>query len=441
MSKKISDFILTLFFVAVLFAAAACVAFSYIEAKIPNNSPADKYSSVEANISIEEAEAKYIKSASADTSEAVDGALTERIKTEESKIEKYCTNGMYWRICNPLTICKKYCDKFVGLDVTSSMPQKGGQYAVGDMVTKYTDDSFSYVVNDGDITNRAESVVKFAKEQMADGRNFLFILHPNKFEGTPEYKDYSEKKRQELDDILKSNSIDYLNLHNLLNASDKNNADIFFKGDHHWLPQTALKANALLCNYLNDHYGKSIDTSVFDLANYDVEVLNNIFYGGYLRKATTAYIAPDDLPVLKPKYSSNLDVCIYQSDCTIRASGTIEQTLYDYSRITEHVNPYVSSAYGLYAYNNCPFITIHNNDVHNASKIMLIKESFANAAIPTLSTAFEDMYIVDLRLFGGNLHELIKEKNPDTVIIMYGIGEFVTGGAEDADNSAMFQFD
>ena len=69
-------------------------------------------------------------------------------------------------------------------------------------------------------------------------------------------------------------------------------------------------------------------------------------------------------------------------------------------------------------------ISIHNNLVHDGKKLLLIKLSMADCMVPYMAGVVEDMDVVDLRCYTGNIFDYIDETHPDTVIMAYGAGSF-----------------
>ena len=69
-------------------------------------------------------------------------------------------------------------------------------------------------------------------------------------------------------------------------------------------------------------------------------------------------------------------------------------------------------------------ITIHNNQIHDGSHILMLKTSYADCMYPYLASVVENLDVIDLRWFNGSLQSYIKETNPDTVVMVYGMTTF-----------------
>ena len=228
----------------------------------------------------------------------------------------------------------------------------------------------------------------------------------------------------DLDDYIAENGIDY--------------KDIFLKTDHHWQPRSGLWANSLLCEYLNENFGYKIDTSIFNLENYDIRVYKNQFLGSLGKKVTEVYAQKEDFDLISPKYES--DITVFSSATGEQRTGTIPEVFY-YMEVFDIPSVYKRNEYALYTNNqDTGLIVSHNNLKHNGSSLLLIHLSFADVQIPFITQVFEDFYAVDLRHFNGSLEALIKEKNPSTVILAYPITSFSGIGVDTPTDRNIFNF-
>ncbi len=214
----------------------------------------------------------------------------------------------------------------------------------------------------------------------------------------------------DLDDYIAEHGIDY--------------KDIFLKTDHHWQPRSGLWANAILCDYLNVHYGYSINTGIFDLANYDIKVYKNQFLGSLGKKVTEVYAPKEDFELITPKYES--DITMFSSATGKTKTGTIPDVFY-FMDVFNIPNVYARNEYALYMNNqDCALIISHNNKKSDGTSVLLIHHSFADVQIPFLTQAFENFYAIDLRHFTGSLETFIKKKNPSLVILAYSTTGYQT---------------
>lgn len=310
---------------------------------------------------------------------------------------------------------KRWVDRVMGLDMTASLT--AGENDV-DAVAVWQEDYLAYVVHDSDNALLIKNITDLGKQMLMENRNFIFLMTPEKQAKTLAFPDYSEEQRWELLQALREQSLDTIDVTAIIEERQMDMKDLFFKTDHHWLPSTGVWADQLLCEFMNENYGYRIDTSIFDPENYDTIILEDKWIGSQGKKVTTVYCEKEDFPLIIPKYNTNLEVFI--SGNNERSAGGIQDTLFGYERFvtTDPQKIYSWNPYGLYGYGDQELITIHNNDIHDGSSMLIIKTSAANVMFPYLSATVEDLYVVDPRHFKGSLRTLINETDPDTVVIV-----------------------
>lgn len=350
-----------------------------------------------------------------DADEGMGGnCLLNKIESLFYRIERRTSSGFYFK--EPFVLMKKRCDKWMGLDMTTSLCSgKNDPDSSEDLVLEFQEDYLGFVMDDMDISDALSQIVSFGKQMQDEGRNFLFFLNPGKYAENHAWKDYSKEKEDEVKHTLHSNGLDVVCISEFMEGRGMDQASLFFKTDHHWLPQTGIWADGILCETMNQKYGYCFDTSFFDIENYNVKQLKNLFLGSMGQKVTEAYCKREDFPIVTPRYDTDLEVFISGKNKKFR--GSIEDTLMnpDYSYLT---------AYASYGYGDQALITIHNNLVHDGSRILMLKTSYANVMYPFLAAVVENLDVIDLRHFGKSLQSYINETNPDTVVYVTGIGQF-----------------
>ena len=60
------------------------------------------------------------------------------------------------------------------------------------------------------------------------------------------------------------------------------------------------------------------------------------------------------------------------------------------------------------------------------SKILVIKDSYANSFVPFLLYNFDEVHVVDLRYSAVSMKELLSTENFDQVLLMYNFMNLVT---------------
>lgn len=335
----------------------------------------------------------------------------------KGKIEMCATEKCYFQdLCIAASM---FIDKLIGLDMTTSLSD--GQYTLENLIIPYENDYLGYVWNNNRISDNFDNLVNFVQQMRNEGRNFLYFLVPGKYAGNEIYSDHSQEMHDLMIKSMKEAGIDIYDMWETIEENGISMSSLFFKSDHHWLPETGIWANKLLSEYLNNNYGYSIDTSLFDLDNYDITILEKNYLGSQGKKVSTIYSSIDDFPILIPKYNTDLEVFI--SDYNTTKSGSVQETLLYYPALKEN-RLYDRYSYEFYGYGERELISIHNKNISDGKRILFIKRSFADCMYPFFAAGVEYLDVIDLRVFKGSLQTYINETNPDTIVMVYGLDSF-----------------
>lgn len=343
------------------------------------------------------------------------------------KIENIFTTEFKYRYF--FVILKNQFLKLLGQDMTVALANGQDDQ---DLVVHYqnSEDSLSMPMHDVNIDRKVEAVIEFGKGIEEKGINFFFFEVPDKCSGEGMYLDYSQEKNVQFHEAMEEAELRVLTVKDYFN---KPSESYFYKTDHHWLPETGIWADKILCNYMNSEFGYSVNTEIYECGKYRTEVFNEPFLGSLGKKVTHVYTNADEFKIIYPQYQTDLTVFVSNQNKIF--SGSIEETLFDYSAL-ESKGLYEDNFYAFYGYGDNAWINIHNNMLHDGSRVLLLKQSYANCMYPFLGFSFEDMDVIDLRHFNGSLEKFILDRKPQTVIICYGIDSF----SEKGNENSLFDF-
>ncbi|GEM_PF-5602687 len=308
------------------------------------------------------------------------------------------------------------------------------------IIVKTSDGWLTFLVDSQDNSESINHLIHFGKQQMAAGRQLLFVEAPAKSPSLNDlhdypttYADHFSEQREKIIHSMAKAGIPTLSL--TKEIVEKTDSMLFFRTDHHWLPQTAMRANQLLAQELNVRYGYRIPSEMYSLDQYDISMSRTLMLGSQGLKVTEIYCEPERLPILMPRYHT--DLTVFKSNTNDTVTGSIQQTLFDYSRL-EPETKYDNNRWGFYGYGNNAYICIHNNRLHDGKRILLLKESFPNAMYPYMCHMAEWIDVIDVERFAGSLQLFIEKIQPQTVIVAYSSRSF-----QDSENyrtSAFFNF-
>lgn len=189
------------------------------------------------------------------------------------------------------------------------------------------------------------------------------------------------------------------------------NEYIYYRTDHHW---TSLGAY-----YAYEALMETMGQEPVSLARYDKVEIPDFLGSSYAATLSTELKNnPDTITVYKPfvEYKNN----VYWDEVTPSPREVVELALPEDGR----------GGYAVFMGGDYPLDKIET-DVNNGKRLLLIKDSYANALIPFLLPHFESITIVDPRYYSGNLVELAeKEKTTDILAINSSIVTTYAGIAD-----------
>ena len=289
---------------------------------------------------------------------------------------------------------------------------------------KYNDGNivhFSDIVNDNSL-KLVEKIIDMNQYLNKNNINFIYVETPKK---EYFYQDvlsnygfeYSYKKESVIYPAFDNENINYVIGNSILENSNIERQDLFYKLDYHWNSKTSLFFAKQLINYLNDSYDYDFDTSNLEANNLHKLTYNNSFYGYYGRILGQSFKNYDDFVIYEPNKTS--DYAVYYGKDKKTIYGNYLETLFDIKKIKNGGNneyqAYVHQIGGLQ-----PIIKIKNNDLNQDKKIMFISDSMFYGLAPYLSLSIGNIEAIDIRKdngnFNGNLKEYIESSKPDCII-------------------------
>lgn len=207
--------------------------------------------------------------------------------------------------------------------------------------------------------------------------------------------------------------------------------DMFYRTDHHWKTWSGLWAAKKIAEDLNEHFGYSIDLSIYDETNYWFTDWKECWLGEQGRVVAASYVGLDDYTEIKPKFETSMAFKTGAGLVEGNFDGFVDEDIYNtdvdvYDALSWHYS---------YSMRN-----VINNNV-SYGKILVLGDSYDHVMVPFLSLGVSEIDILSLRHFEGSLKEYIAEGEYDTVLICYA--QFMIGAHDDPQsaNYKMFAFD
>ena len=270
-----------------------------------------------------------------------------------------------------------------------------------------------------------ENITSLQKHAEANNADFLYIAAPSKsvVVDLPEnVKDYGKQNFDLFLDGLAKNNVPTLNLCQVLEEEQQLDSSLFFKTDHHWLPEIGFWATSEICSELNQRYNFEYNAQYTNLSNYNITVYEDVFLGAAGKKVGLYYTSDgaEDFHLIVPEFETDFTSC--RPHKNIQKSGNFTEVLLDMKNI-EKVDYFNKSPYSTYSGGDYRLQVITNNLNREGKKILIVRDSFACVVTPFLALNASELHIADTRYMNPeepiNIYEYINEIQPDYVLLLY----------------------
>lgn len=207
---------------------------------------------------------------------------------------------------------------------------------------------------------------------------------------------YDLDQRNILDNFSRQYSNQYIDVYNEF-ISDSDN-DLYFKTDHHWNINGAYSAYKLM-----------MQEEALAVDEFTINEISSNFQGSLFARSGYFWLKPESI---NSYLSESMNNVVVVSD------GLKTTTLFNDQALTTR------DQYNYFMGGNHALVQI--NTLHDEKPTLLVfKDSFANILIPLLSSHYSNIIVVDLRFTNNTATNLIDYYNPDEVLILYNIDNFL----------------
>ena len=193
---------------------------------------------------------------------------------------------------------------------------------------------------------------------------------------------------------------------------DHNDEYIYYKTDHHWTSAGA----CLAYDVWSERTGGEAETEDGLVKN----VVSDKFRGSLYSKILDADSAYDEIWT----YGLQKDDAFGSKDCTVMIDEKQQlDSIYDDEKLQE------KDKYAYFLGGNYGQVHIQNQKVASKAKgknILIIKDSFANSFVPFVTQDYENIYMVDLRYYNGDMKSYLQKHNITDVLVLYNISNFIS---------------
>jgi hypothetical protein len=183
---------------------------------------------------------------------------------------------------------------------------------------------------------------------------------------------------------------------------------VYYKTDHHWTTLGAYYAYVeLLCAF-------GMESEILPIDAFDRQTVSQSFYGTAWSAAGMKFVSPDSVEIW---YAGN------ENEFEVIADGErLPGGLYnlDYLSKKDHYSTFLDGTHDV--------VTVRKNGAPDRPTLLILKDSFANAAAPFLAQHF-DLVLCNLsstRSDYTNVTALAEQYQADRVLLLYTVENLVT---------------
>lgn len=191
---------------------------------------------------------------------------------------------------------------------------------------------------------------------------------------------------------------------------------VYYRTDHHWTSFGALLAYGEYC--------KSVGQTV-DLSAYNAVTVTEKFRGSLYSKILDYDSAFDAIKL----YEKGGD----KKSFVVTLDGEKTDSFYHYNQLEEK-DKYLFFFGGNYAEvvisDKAVLENATGGDTGEGSRtgrnLLLVKDSFANCFTPLVAEDYDNVYMIDLRFFRGDMQEYMEANNITDVLVLYNVSNFIS---------------
>lgn len=193
---------------------------------------------------------------------------------------------------------------------------------------------------------------------------------------------------------------------------DHNDEYIYYKTDHHWTSAGACLAY--------DAWSERTGGEAEKEDGLAKNVVSDKFRGSLYSKILDADSAYDEIWT----YGLQKDEAFGSKDCTVTIDEKQQlDSIYDDEKLQE------KDKYAYFLGGNYGQVHIQNQKAASKAKgknILIIKDSFANSFVPFVTQDYENIYMVDLRYYNGDMKAYLQEHEITDVLVLYNVSNFIS---------------
>ncbi len=252
-------------------------------------------------------------------------------------------------------------------------------------------------------SNRYATILNKYKETLGSEVNVYNMVVPTsaEFYLPSKYNAYSSDQKAAIDYIYSQLSEDIIPIDAYSELAAHVEEEIYFRTDHHWTQLGAYYAYVALCKEIGFDYPAIEDFEMKTKENYVGSLYTYTNDSRLLQSPETFTYYLPTVPYTTSLYDFN----------------TLE---YISAAMLFHEYASGTNTYSMFLGGDNLHLKV-TTELDNDRSIIVFKESYGNAFIPYLVNSFENIYVVDIRYFGANAINYIKEQGITDVLFINNV--------------------
>jgi hypothetical protein len=177
---------------------------------------------------------------------------------------------------------------------------------------------------------------------------------------------------------------------------------IYYKTDHHWATKGAFLGYWAL--------GEPMGFAPRNEDDFSIRQVTSQFYGTLYSKSGFRHLQPDAIELYDPKAPGNIFVEYVDEQQTKHSMYAME-------------NLAKKDKYTVFFNGNHGLLRITTGHAEGR-RLLIVKDSYANSLLPFLSLHFNEINVIDLRYYDGDLLKLMEDRSIQDLLIMYNMKTF-----------------
>lgn len=300
----------------------------------------------------------------------------------------------------------------------------------------------TYIIGEYDMDGIAGNTVAFRNALEERDIPMVYVNTPFKIQQTDKQlplgtEDHSNENADRFLACLREENVTVFDLREIIAAEKLDHYDMFYRTDHHWKAESGLWAAGEIVEFLSGWNGDyAVKDGLLEPSAYTYEVHEDRFLGSAGKRVGSIYAGMDDFTVITPNFETEFSFSAMEGE--IYREGSFSD-VFIVRDILNSENKFTSSVYSTYCGDAYAHIEIRNtqtgpNRSCTDKKILIIRDSFSDVLIPFLSLGYEELDVIDLRMFDQDLMAYVEKSDPDLVLVVYN------PGAYENNNLNMFDF-